>query len=255
MTQQPYQQGPPPGWDPNQYQPPQQQEPPPGWPGRPVPGPFQQTGQVAQPAAPGGPAGGDPFGAPGAATGGGDSPRIAQLEGRLVLWRPTSFEANSAGGAGFDPSDLVVTEAVIIDGPPIPGSLDGNSGVMTPFAAGPKVAPFYVGSMWIRGKVVPSQLKEYVPGRGFCLGRVAKGKPASTGKPPWIIADPTEEDRVIGRQIHAAWEQIKAAVQAAPAPEQFGAPGAQQGPPPGWGQPAPQPAPPAWGQQPPWPAQ
>ena len=57
------------------------------------------------------------------------------------------------------------------------------------------------------------------------------------GKPPWILIEPTDADKVLGRQIHARWDELKAVSRPAP-PDQFGTPPAQaqawvpQGPPP-----------------------
>ena len=265
MTQNPYP-GPPPGWQP----PPYPQQPQPGaYPGgQPDPGyqpqgyppadaygqqfqppagpnPFTQTGPAGAPVQPDG----DPFGNPGVPRGGGDQPALHQLGGRLLLIRPVSYNptgqkphpSNPAAG----PTPLVIAEMVICDGEPIAGNINGETEQFTPFAAGPKAAPFYCGSMFISGAVLPGQLEDYVQGRGFCLGRLTKGTPSGKGKPPWILADPTEADKVLGRQIHAQWDQIKAAGQQA-RPDQFGAPVGQPqyqqapaGPPQGYGYPQP----------------
>ncbi len=290
MTQNPY--GPPPGGAyPPQYQPPMppgqgwppaQPGPPPGYPPADVAGnPYQQAppSPFTQPRQAGPPAGEDPFGNPGAPTGGGgDQPGMHQLGSRLLLIRPTSFDPSAPphpSSQNGRPGPLVMAELIVCDGEPIPGNVNGDTDQFTPFAAGPKVVPFYCGSMFIRGAVLPGQLEGYVAGRGFCLGRLAKGTPGKAGKPPWVLADPTEADRVIGRQIHAQWDQIKAAA-APPRPDQFGAPVAgpppgayqgqfsqpqgqpnyQQGPPPGWsGNPMPYPGQPQQGPPPGYPQQ
>lgn len=255
--QQPYSLGYP---QPGGYPPAQPQQAPPQYPTQPAygtppapqgpPTPFTQPGQAGAPVGPDG----DPFGNPGAPQGGGgDAPAIHQLEGRLLLIRPISYDPLSAGYKGGDPGPLARADVVVCDGEPIAGNLDGNTGQLTPFSAGPKVAPFFCGAMYIRGAVIPGQLKDYVDGRGFCLGRVTKGQPGGQGKAPWVLADPSEADKVIGRAIHAQWEQIKAAGQQ-PRPDQFGAPQGQQAPvqqpyqgdPRGYGQQAP---PPGYGQQ------
>lgn len=240
MTQQPYQptQAPPQGWGPPPgYGPPVQHNP--DWNSPPAqaptgPSPFTQPGQAGPP-----PSAGDPFGNPGAPTGGGgDQPGMHQLGGRLLLIRPTSFDPSAPphpSSQNGRPGPLVMAELIVCDGEPIPGNVNGDTEQFTPFAAGPKVVPFYCGSMFIRGAVLPGQLEAYVAGRGYCLGRMVKGTPGKAGKPPWVLADPTEQDKVIGRQIHAQWDQIKAA--GAPVrPDQFGAPVGQQAPPQGYGQ-------------------
>lgn len=282
MTQNPYQ-GPPPGYPPVGYpQQPLPQGPPPGqWPGQgqqpagypPYPQP-QAAPQGPPPGPPPGAPGDDPFGNPDAPRGGGgDGPGMHQLGGRLLLVRPYSFDPNAAPhpSSTQGPGPLVRADLIVCDGEPIPGSVNGDTEQFTPFASGPKVAPFFVAGMYIRGAVLPGQLESFVGGRGQVLGRLVKGTAGKSGKPPWILQDPTEQDKVIGRQIHAQWDQIKAAGQP-PRPDQFGAPGggypaaapaqpqyqqqapaypaqpaygtpppAPQGPPPGYGQ-----APPQW---------
>jgi len=235
VTQNPYQQqAPQPGYQPVQqpgYAYPSAQPggyPPPGYPQvqpeqqPPSANPFTQPGQAGAPAS-----GDEPFGNPGTPGSGGDSPAIHQLAGRLLLIRPLSYDPLAAGYQGGEPGPLVRADVIVCDGEPISGNLNANTGQLTPFAAGPKVAPFHCGAMYIRGAVMPGQLEGYVAGRGQCLGRVVKGQPGSVGKPPWMLADPSEQDKVLGRQIHAQWDQIKAA--SAPArPDQFGAPQGQQ---------------------------
>lgn len=236
------------------------------------PNPFSQAGPAGAPPAPGQ---GDPFGAPGAPTGGGgDQPALHQLGGRLLLIRPLTYNptgqkphpSNPAAG----PSALVTAELIVCDGEAIAGNINGETDQFTPFAAGPKQVPFYCGSMYISGAVLPGQLEGYVSGRGFCLARLVKGTPGKAGKPPWILADPTEADKVIGRAIHAQWDQIKSAGQQA-RPDQFGPPQGQQAyaqpqtvpasvqqyqpaPPQQYQPPAPYPQPPAPPVQP-WPVQ
>lgn len=235
----PEQQGPPPGMYAPYGSPAAQQpfQPPAG------PNPFTQAGPAGAPPAAGQ---GDPFGAPGAPTGGGgDQPALHQLGGRLLLIRPLSFNptgqkphpSNPANG----PSALVIAEMIVCDGEAIAGSINGETEQFTPFAAGPKQVPFYCGSMYISGAVLPGQLEGYVSGRGLCLARLVKGTPGKAGKPPWILADPTEQDKVLGREIFAQWDQIKSAGQQA-RPDQFGPPQGQQAPPQhAYGQPGQQP--------------
>lgn len=276
MTQNSYQ-GPPPGYP---AQPPQGQYPPPGGaypapyppPGYQQPQYPQAPAQPAYPAQPQAPAGvgDDEFGDPGAPTKGGDAPAAHQLNGRLVMFRPKSFEALAAGYKGGDPKDLAITELIVLDGEPIPGNIDGMTDVMTPFAAGPKFPPFYCGNVYIRGALVPSQLEPYVAGRGFCLARVGRSQASGTGKPSLRLFDPTEQDKALARQIlgtpiRAGWERLQKA-SAPPAPA--GAPGygppqgGQAVPPPGYSQapgqaypgqpypPAPQGPPPGYGPPP-----
>lgn len=261
MTQNPYQ-GPPPGYPPvNQPTQPGYGTPPPQGYGQQYqpqpPGPAtypQAPAQPAYPAQPQAPAGGaDDFGDPGEPTKGGDAPNAHQLNGRLVMFRPKSFEALAAGYQGGDPKDLAISELIVLDGEPMPGSVDGRNQQMTPFAAGPKVPPFYCGNVYIRGALVPSQLEPYVAGRGFCLARVGRSQASGTGQPSLRLFDPTEQDKALARQIlgtpiRAGWERVQKA-SAPPAPA--GAPGygppqgGQAVPPPGYSQAPGQPYPPA----------
>lgn len=250
MTQNPYQQYPPPYGTPPagpQYpQPPAQQWPPPagapqGVPEPGAPSPFTQPGQAGPPAE-------EPFSNPGAPSGGGgDQPGMHQLGGRLLLIRPIAYNPSAPPhpSSTQGPGPKVTAELIVCDGEPIAGHVNGDTDQFTPFAAGAKVVPFYCGSMYISGAVLPGQLEPFVAGRGQVLGRLGKGTAGKSGKPPWILSDPTEADKVIGRQIHEWWDQIKAAGRP-PVPDQFGTPQGgqpqlgpppaypQQGPPPGW---------------------
>lgn len=218
MTQQPYGQYPP---QPGQYPQPQHQ-PPAQYPSAP---PQAEYGAPEQ------------FGRPSAPQGGGEGVGLHQLANRLVLFRPLSFDPMSPpmpGVEGARPGPLVMAEAIVLDGPPIPGSINGTTEVMTPFASGPKMPPFYVASMYIRGAVLPGQLADSVPSRSFVLGRIIKGQPSGKGKPPWILQDATQQDEQIARQhignrIQDGFDRIKAASAPEPAAQPFaGAGGYQQ---------------------------
>jgi hypothetical protein len=226
VTQQPY--GPIPG---QQYPPADVTGQPWGQP------PAQPQYQQAPPAEYGAPAPtGAPqgFNKPGAPTGGGETVNLHQLENRLVLFRVTSWDPTSVSTQNPNAKPgLIMAEAIIMDGPPIAGALNGNTKQMTPFESGPKVPPFYVNTLYIRGAVIPSQLADYAPSRGMCLGRVVAGQPGKQGNPPWILQDPTEQDEalaysVVGPQILEGFNRIKAAAAPAPTVQQFGQP--QQAP-------------------------
>lgn len=301
MTQQPYyppqpgQQGPPPGWgqqapqyppqapaypDPNQ----QGQYPPAGAPQGPpqgqAPTPFNQ----AAPSGP--PAGGDAWDNPDAPTGGGgDAPNFHQLEGRLCFFKPTTSTPDSPINAKYikrDPATqqpigpttehLVITEVLVLDGEPIVGAKDGNTGVTTPFSGGPRQIPTYFKQVYVRGAVVPGQLARKVGG-GLVLGRVVRGTPSGNGRPPLVVNNPTEQDNIVARSIFPMWDQLVAQAagqmgppvqggQVVPPPGYVQAPGqpypgqpyppqqaAPQGPPPGQYPQQPAGPPPGWGQQ------
>jgi hypothetical protein len=250
MTQNPYQQGPPPGQNPWGSAPPQQyppQAPPPGpaqWPppvgvpqGVPEPGAPQFPGQVTpqefQSAPAPNAAGNDPFSYTPPSSGGGVG--MDQLVGRLLLIRPYSHDPAAPGFQGNAPSALIMADVVVCDGDPIPGAINGTTHALTPFPDGPKNVPAFFGGTYIRGAVLVPQLVDFVASRGYFLGRLYLGQ-AKKGQPPKILAEPTEADRVIGRQIHARWDELKAASRPA-GPDQFATASPPQwqpsGPPPG----------------------
>lgn len=269
MTQNPYQQGPPQGQNPWGTPPPQQggyppQGPPPGpapWPppaavpqGVPEPGAPQFPGQVTPqefqqgypttpvhqqvgPAPAPNAAGNDPFSYTPPAAGSGVG--MDQLVGRLLLIRPYDHNPAAPGFQGNPPSPLIMADVVVCDGEAIPGAINGTTRAMTPFADGPKQVPAFFGGVYIRGAVLVPQLVDFVPSRGFFLGRLYLGEPKK-GMPPKILAEPTEADRAIGRQVHARWDELKAIARPAQ-PDQFASPGPQQwpqGPPQGYAPPA-----------------
>lgn len=235
MTQQPQWQATPPAapYPPQQYP---AQTPPGQYPQQPSYGnvpPAQPSYGTPPPQA--GPA--DEFNAPSAPTGGGEGVGIHQLGNRLVLFRPLSYDPMAAPMPGVEnarPGPLVMAEAIVLDGPPIPGSVNGMTEVMTPFPGGPKSPPFYVASMYVRGAVLPGQLEASVPSRSFVLGRIVKGTPSGKGKPPWVLLDFTEQDQqlarsIIGPRIADGFDAIKRASAPAPTTQPFapaGYPGA-----------------------------
>lgn len=301
MTQQPYQpppqqgwpqqpppygtppQGPPPGYP---QQPPAQQWPPAGGvpQGVPEPGapnPFNQAGPA------GAPPSDDAFGDPGEGTrGNGDSPALHQLVGRLILFKPVQMDRNATQYKSTElRDDVMICHIVVCDGEPIPGNVNGETNQFTPFAAGPKVAPFYIGSIQVRS-AVSDKLQDYLKAQGMCLARLVE-RPSRAGKPWKDLAPATEQDKALARTIVPRWDELKALAQPvqpqdpygsvqggqlAPPPGYAQAPGQpypgqpyQQGPPPGYPAQNPQGAPPAqppyypqqpapqgWPQQPPY---
>lgn len=259
MTQQPYGQ-PYPGQAPY----PQQgypQGPPPGqYPGQAPAYGYPEQGPPAygQAPAPAGPPPGDaPWGNPGAAGGGGDAPAMAQLVGRLILWKPIQFRAQVPSSIpNTAPSDQITSEAVICDGPPIEAKLNRSGQVVSTFTP-PLVAPFYLPLVYVQGTVIVPQLRDYVTAQGYCLSRLALGQAGQGKSAPYRLDDPTESDQALCAQIFPRWNELKAAALApsAGAPAPYGGP-TPQGPPPG--QQAPQGYPGAAPQGPPpgqWPGQ
>lgn len=226
--QQPYQQAPQ-----GQPQPVYNQPPPQG-----APSPFNQAAPSGPPA-PGGWSNPDaPQG------GGGEAPAFHQLSGRLVFIKPTTSIKDSPKNARFvKPGEattehLVTAEVVVCDGEPIVGNLDGNTHQLTPFSAGPRQIPAYFKQIYIRGAVIPGQLHRFAGGAngGIVAGRIVVGTASGTGKPPFVLNDPTEQDNQILNQVFPMWEQLVA--QAQGQLQQAGPPvqGGQVYPPPGYAQ-------------------
>lgn len=249
--------GPPQGWAPQGQQPPAEN---PGW-GQMYQGSPSQGGQP------------EAFKSAAPSTAGGENPRIGQMNGRLILFRPTNYNPMAKGFGSNPPGPQLTTEAIVLDGPPIEGVLDGKTGRLTPFTTGPRSTPFYVSAFYLTQQGLIQQLESAVPGRQFCLNRV-EIKSIGQGKTWYQLNDMTREDEalarsIIGDQILTGWERIKADfarfTPQEPAPgdpwagqqpqgqqnQAWGQPTAgQQGPPQGWGQPNQQQGPPAgWGGQ------
>jgi len=245
VTQNPYaqqpQQGPPPGWPPGPAQ--QQAGPPPGW----KPAPAYGTPPPAQPAS----TGEDAFGDPGGDDSfDGDAPALHQLAGRLILWRPrkNSISQGTPYGKPTELEDKMRVDIIVLDGPPIAAHINGDTQAQTPFATGPKVAPFYLGGVQVN-KVILKKLMDYHNSpdpKSTCLARFVKTPPKGQGKPYNDLAVATDQDKATARELAGGpslqrWDELKTAADiAGPArPDQFGGP-AQQGPPPvQWNVPAP----------------
>lgn len=221
--------------------------------------PAQQYQQApAQPAADG-----LAFNSAAPATGGGENPRIAQLEGRLILIRPLSYDPMAQGFGSNPPGPQIIADCLVLDGPPITGALNGQTNQIIPFTDGPRSAPFYVSTLYLRQKVVISQLENHVPTRPMLLNRVGKGVARGSNSAPYLLLEATPEDNAVAAGVAAMvgastvqelWDRVKAASTPATAPVAFGGAGAppvqqvqQQGPPPGYGQ---QPPAQPWGPAP-----
>lgn len=212
MTQNPYQQGTPAGYGQPQHA-------------------YAQPGQTppTQYASQGEP---EVFGKAAPATGG-ETVKIHQMVDRLVLFRPISYNPLAQGYGSNPPGPQIICEAIIFDGPPVPGMVDGRNGQVTaPFNSGPKVPPFYVANVYITHDVLLKQLMDSVPSRAFVLGRIGKGQAKGSNDAPFKIIDPTPQDEAVARQhignrIADGFDRIKAA--SAPEPQQpFGGTGYQQ---------------------------
>jgi len=184
----------------------------------------------------------DEFGDPGTDGPEGDAPALHQLVGRLILWRPRkSSLGQNTKYQSTELQDTMQVDLIVLDGPPIDHHLNGDTKAVTPFATGPKVAPFYLGN--IRVKAVPlKKLRAYhdsADPRATCLGRLVETPPRTGGKPYQDLANGTDQDKALARKVLPMWDELKAAAAAVGPvrPDQFGGPTQQQapaGPPPGW---------------------
>lgn len=155
---------------------------------------------------------------------GGETIKMHQLTGRLVLFRPTSAPGMKKGYNGGPEKMGMTVEAIIMDGPPVPGMVDGRNGQVTkPFAAGPKNPPFFVAVIHIQHDLLLQQLGPLWENHGFTLNRIELGQATGTNSPPFKLAMPTDQDKalarsIIGPRIAEGFNRIKAA--SAPEPEQ-----------------------------------
>lgn len=240
VTQNPYeqyQQGPPPGYgqQPSGY--PQGQpgydypQNAPAQPGPPPPAPAHSEDEFGTP---------DPS-RPAA----GEQPALHQLKGRLMLFWPSKTGMADKFNKAEGQEENVWFEAIVCDGPPIAEHIRGDNDAVTPFAAGPKQAPFFIPSLQSKGAVL-DRLRRFTPGGEYygrpCLGRLVYRPPVSKGKPWPDIEDPTEADKALARQILPMRAQLRAAAEPVrqPQPDSFAPPVQSPGPPPAWAQ-APQP--------------
>lgn len=263
MTQNPYQQGPPPGYG---QQPPA--GPPPGWPqgpaynqGQPGGGPPPAQYPQGQPGydypqnAPAynqQPAAGtsvtasdDEFATPDAGRpASGEQPALHQLKNRLLLiWPQRTGMADNYNKDGQE--ENVWFEAIVCDGDPIAEHIAGDTDVRTPFAGGPKQVPFFIAGLQSKGAML-DRLRSTSPGGDQygrpCLGRLVYQPAKGRGKPWPTLLDPTDADKALARQILPMRTQLRAAAEPVrqPQPDSFAPPvqsagyGQQpQGPPPG----------------------
>jgi hypothetical protein len=209
-----------------------------------------------------GPAVMTPFNSPGSAAGGSGSVRLHQLNGRLLLLKVLTYDAEAAGfGEGAKPGPQAVCECAVLDGPPITSVTDGRTQQVAAQLVTPASPPFYIPTLYCRGAVLAARNLAPFVGQ-FVVGRLAQGTQGTKGNPPWVLNDPTPEEMAFAQQVGASWEQFKVATEVQVAepvqppqqaftqnPPPWGGP--QQGQNPPWQQPAaaqPQPAPP-WGYQ------
>lgn len=124
----------------------------------------------------------DQFDPPGTA----DKIEWADLNGRLLLIKPKAM-LHDVPTKDYGPKDAVEVDLHVLDGPATPTA--------------------YPGQVYHDGRVFPmvliGQLKGGIGSGRFSLGRLEQG-PATKGKPPWRLADPTEADKDLARRYLAS---------------------------------------------------
>lgn len=195
-----------------------------------------------------------PFNSPGSAAGGKGSVKTHQLNGRLLIVKVVSYDAEAKGfGDNAKPGPQAVCECVVLDGPPIDCVTDGRTQQPTAQLVTPASPPFYIPTLYCTGVVLAARnLAPYVG--QFVVGRLGKGVPKPPNDAPWILNEASPEEMAYAQRVGASWEQIKAqnavqvveAIQPPPAAQQA----FTQNPPPWGGQPTGPPQQPAGA--PPW---
>lgn len=126
-----------------------------------------------------------------------DSPssgaRITDFEGALLLIKPTKKEEEIP--TAFGPADAVVADVVV---------LDGQHANPDPYT-----------DVYVFQKALQGQLKAKVGTGRYVLGRLGKGVAKAGQSAPWLLLDPTEQDKATARTYLATVEQ---AVQVEKAP-------------------------------------
>ena len=114
----------------------------------------------------------DPFDGPGSTS----SLDLEKINGRLLLVKPIAHETNVSTKLG--PKDAIRADVTVLDGP---GAPDETRDVL------------------IFPKMLISQVKSNAGTGRFNLGRLGKGQAKPGQSEPWILADPTEPDKVTAR--------------------------------------------------------
>ncbi|GAA3765690.1 hypothetical protein [Micromonospora maritima] len=114
----------------------------------------------------------DLFDAPATSTGG----AITDFDGALLLVTPTEIRENVPTKNG--PSDATVADVQVVDGP----------------QAGTELK-----SILVFQKILQKQLRPKVGTGRMVLGRLGKGTATPGKTAPWILGDPTDQDKQAAR--------------------------------------------------------
>lgn len=176
--------------------------------------PPQPTVIGQQPSYPPAQAGQDEFGAPAPQS---DRPRVIDLQGRLIIWRPLRLEEgiatrfkDNAGNAVVQ--DRMTVDVIVLDGGTLAyGGKPEDPDEPTPHTKSHEV-PWCIERMYISQKGLVSQLRDAYrakmtgQGQAMVLGRLVKGqKTEANRRAPWLISNQlTEQDKQMARAWLAA---------------------------------------------------
>ena len=109
-----------------------------------------------------------------------DSPstgaKITEYEGQLLLCTPTDHR--EAIATAFGPADAVVTDLVVLDGPHAP---QREAGVL------------------VFQKALQGQLRPKIGTGRMVLGRLGRGQAKAGQSAPWVLTEPTDDDKAMAR--------------------------------------------------------
>lgn len=120
----------------------------------------------------------DPFSGPASASG----VKVTEFEGRLLLLTPTSYEEGI--DTSYGEKDAVKTNLVVID------------------EDSPADSEEHEGILLFQGRLI-GQTKPFV-GKGLVLGRLGKGEAKKGQSAPWMLLDPSEDEKKVGRAYLAS---------------------------------------------------
>lgn len=110
--------------------------------------------------------------------------KITTFDGSLLLITPTAVQEGIA--TAFGPADATVVDLVVLDGP---HAGEQHSGVL------------------VFQKALQGQLRPKVGTGRMVLGRLGRGTAKPGQSAPWILGDPTEQDKQAARAYLARTQQ------------------------------------------------
>ncbi|TDC52860.1 hypothetical protein E1281_18405 [Actinomadura sp. KC345] len=106
--------------------------------------------------------------------------KITEFEGQLLLLTPTAHEQEIP--TAYGPADAVTTTIAVLDGD---GAGDEHTDVK------------------VFQKALMGQLRPKIGSGRMVLGRLGRGTAKPGQSAPWLLADPTEQDKQVARDFLA----------------------------------------------------